>query len=273
MMDVNKDVQRLKSLSTIPVVMKRILEAAGDEHKGHGDLGRIIEHDQSLAERVVAMANSPYFGHTGLINNIEQAILLLGFDLVKGLAISMSVFKMFSKTEALKANRFWAHSYRVAIASSLMCDKIPVTTPGVCFLAGLLHDIGRVVFLSLYPEKYKPIIFEAGLIEKERELFGVDHPEVSGMFLENTLIPDEIIIAVRFHHNVRDCRKHKGVATTVYLAEGIVSRIEDDNTADGQWNEEMEEVFYASGLSLDDIKFIEEMLDEEGDSIAGFFEL
>jgi|Deesub1362A_J573_1020465.scaffolds.fasta_scaffold20674_1 HD-like signal output (HDOD) protein len=273
MKDIKTDLERLKNLSTVPVVMKRILETVGDERKGHYDLGRIIEHDQSLAEKVVAMANSPYFGHAGLINNIEQAILLLGFDLVKSLAISMSVFKIFSKTEIEGVKKFWAHSYRVAIASSLLCDKIPVTTPGVCFLAGLLHDIGRVVFLSLYPDIYKPIMFESDLLEKEKTLFGIGHPEVSRMFLENTLIPDEIIISVRFHHNINECTKHKGVATTVYLSEGIVSRFENNNIADGLWDNDMEDALYASGLSYEDIGFIEDVLNEEGDSIMKFFEL
>ena len=249
------------------------METIADESKSYMDLGKIIEHDQSLAERVVAMANSPYFGHSGMINNIDQAVLILGFDLVKSIAISMSVFELFSKTEAKKMKKLWVHSYKVAIASSELCGKIPVTTAGVCFLGGLLHDIGRLVFFSLYPDRYRDFMFEEGLSEKERRIFGTDHAEVAGWFLEGMLIPEEIITAVKCHHDIKACSKHVGVASTVYFAEGIISSMDKDEASDGKWVDEMESLFLECGLSGDDIVMIEKRINEEAEEIRRFFDL
>ncbi len=273
MRDVRGDISRLKTLSTIPVVMKRLLETVDDENSSFVELSEIIQHDQSLAERVVAIANAPYFWHSGLVNNLEQAVLLLGYDLVRSIAISISVFEFLGRKEAKRMKEFWAHSYEVGLIAGLLCDKVPVTSGGVCFLGGLLHDIGRVVFYALYGPEYKDVMFEESLTERELELFDADHCSAGGWFLESSLFPEEIVFAVRYHHRLEGCDKHKGIAVTVHLAEALSAVIAPRNEADGAWSEEKERLLVKSGLTREDVEHIGSMVRREAPFIESFFEM
>jgi len=269
--DVRGDISRLKTLSTIPVVMKRLLETISDENSSFVELSEIIQHDQSLSERVVAIANAPYFWHSGLINNLEQATLLLGYDLVRSIAISISVFDLLGKDEARRMKELWAHSYEVGLIAGLLCDKVPVTSGGVCFLGGLLHDIGRVLFYTLYTPEYKPVMFDEAVTEREKELFDTDHSTAGGWFLEYSLFPEEIIFAVRHHHGIQGCEKHKGIAVTVHLAEALSSVLVPRNEADGVWDEDKERLFYKSGLKREDMEHIGSIVRRETPFIDSFF--
>ncbi|MEC4684317.1 MAG: HDOD domain-containing protein [Nitrospirota bacterium] len=273
MRDIQKDISGLKTLSTIPVVMKRLLETISDENSSFVELSEIIQHDQSLSERVVAIANAPYFWHSGLINNLEQATLLLGYDLVRSIAISISVFDLLDKDEARRMRELWAHSYEVGIIAGLLCDKVPVTSGAVCFLGGLLHDIGRVIFYTLYAPEYRPIMFDEAVTEKETGLFDADHSAAGGWFLEYSLFPEEIISAVRHHHSLKGCERHKGIAITVHLAEALSSLLSPRNEADGFWSKDKERLFYKSGLKKEDMEHIGTIVRKESPLVKNFFEM
>jgi len=273
MKDIRREIEEFNNPSTLPVIMQRLLETVSDEDASYIELSNIIEHDQSLAERVVAMANSPYFGHSGRINSLEQAVLLLGFDLVKSIALSMAVFESLSRRESRQLREFWAHSYEVALLSGLLCERIPAAGSGVCFLAGLLHDIGRVVFYMLYRNDYLPVMFEEGLIDSELEIFGVDHAVAGAWFLESALLPEEIVYPVRYHHHMNGCDRHRGVVLTVMLAEGLSSVFSERRENDGEWNDVMEQKLVDTGMNRDDFEYIESVLEQEAQRIAGFFDL
>ncbi len=273
MRDIQGDISNLKTLSTIPLVMKRLLETINDENSSFVDLSEIIQHDQSLSERVVAIANAPYFWHSGLINNLEQATLLLGYDLVRSIAISISVFDLLGKDEAKRMRTLWAHSYEVGLIAGLLCDKVPVTAGGVCFLGGLLHDIGRVILYTLYAPEYRAIMFDKTVTEKETGLFDADHSAAGGWFLEYSLFPEEIIFAVRYHHSLKGCERHRGIVITVHLAEALSSVLTTRNEADGVWNEEKERLFYKIGLKKEDIEDIGTIVRKESPLIEEFFEM
>ncbi|NOY38921.1 MAG: HDOD domain-containing protein [Nitrospirae bacterium] len=273
MRDIQGDISSLKTISTIPVVMKRLLETINDENSSFVDLSEIIQHDQSLSERVVAIANAPYFWHSGLINNLEQATLLLGYDLVRSIAISVSVFDLLGKDEGRRMKELWAHSYEVGLIAGLLCDKVPVTSGAVCFLAGLLHDIGRVIFYTLYAPEYRAVMFDEAVIEKETGLFDADHGTAGGWFLEYSLFPEEIISAVRHHHSLKGCEKHKGIAVTVHLAEALSSLFTPRTEADGSWSKDKERLFYKNGLKKEDIDHIGTIVRQESPFIENFFEM
>ncbi|VAX27423.1 hypothetical protein MNBD_NITROSPIRAE02-808 [hydrothermal vent metagenome] len=273
MRNIQEDISSLKTISTIPVVMKRLLETINDEDSSFVDLSEIIQHDQSLSERVVAIANAPYFWHSGLINNLEQATLLLGYDLVRSIAISISVFDLLGKEEAKRMRELWAHSYEVGLIAGLLCEKLPVTAGGVCFLGGLLHDIGRVIFYTLYAPEYRAIMFDEAVNEKETGLFDVDHSAAGGWFLEYSLFPEEIVSAVRHHHSLKGCERHKGIAITVHLAEALSSVLAPRNEVDGFWNKEKERLFYKNGLKKEDMEHIETIIRQETPFIENFFEM
>ena len=109
---------------------------------------KVIERDQAIAMRVVAASNAAYYGFSGKIRTISQAILILGFDLVRGLAITTTVFNSMPAKEKDRLLELWAHSFETAQAAALIAQRTGAIEKESAFLAGLFHDIGRPVLLQ-----------------------------------------------------------------------------------------------------------------------------
>ncbi|NOY64722.1 MAG: HDOD domain-containing protein, partial [Nitrospirae bacterium] len=202
----------------------------------------IIKHDQSITERILRVANSPYFGHSGKIVSIEQAVMFLGYDLVKGICLGATTFKLLDKTKLSNVSNLWKHSYEVAIIAANLADHISNVDRAVTFVSGLLHDIGRVVFLCIDKEQYLNLIYNEDLLSKERSVFGIDHTIAGEEFLKSANLNEEIVVAVGCHHRPSTAGTFKETASVVAIAEGLsrmyFPRFEDD----GYWSDELEAV-------------------------------
>jgi HD-like signal output (HDOD) protein len=278
--DTRNEIKKLKEIPTLPVIITKIVRIMHDEKASVQDLVEIIKHDQSLVSRILAVANTPFFGCRGKINSIDQAILMLGFDLVKSIAVSISIFSIFPVPYPVM-KRMWSHAYKAALLAGVLSLKIPDAHNGVCFLAGLLHDIGRVVLITLQEYRYYRDKLQTmssmksnNLLLWEKEIFKCTHAEAGGVFLEDLLLPPEVFLPVYHHHDhsVEDI-KYSGVITDVFLAEGLLSRIGPDSLSDGEWTADVERVFIENGFSMSDIDDYALFLTEQEYHIESFFEL
>ncbi|MCL4491385.1 MAG: HDOD domain-containing protein [Nitrospirae bacterium] len=269
---IKSRLQGLTSLPTLPPILSKLIKALQKERASIFEVAEILRCDQSLAARIVAVANSPFFGYPGKINSIDQALLMLGFDMVKSISLGVSVFG-FLPAQYPSVRQMWAHSYGVAALSGAMCSRIPVADKSICFLGGLLHDIGRAVFLKLHRDEYVPLLKADALVEAETRKFQCDHAQVGGWFLESLSFPLEIALSVHHHHTVAGDMEHKGIATSVYLAEGLIGLLNPDLACDGQWTEEHAEEFEERGLGESDMKEFKALLIAEAENLAGLFDL
>ncbi len=214
--DAKKNALRAKvieilKISTIPSVLKKIIAVTEDPYSGVCDLETVIEHDQAIATRVVAVSNAVFYGFPRKINSIHQAILVLGFDMVKGLAISTTIFESVNTRSKAVLASLWAHSFEVAMASVMIARKSGKVNNEIAFLAGLLHDIGRPILLQVLNKEYLEVCaFDRNCIDREREVFGADHAEVGAWFLEKSKLPEECENAILFHHTPEECLEKTG---------------------------------------------------------------
>ena len=231
--DSKKSLLRAKVLeilkvSTVPSVLKKIIEVTEDTNSGVCDLEAVIEHDQAIAARVVAVSNAVFYGFPRKINSIHQAILVLGFDMVKGLAISTTIFEAMNTRARSFLASLWGHSFEVAMASVMISRQSGKVNNEIAFLAGLLHDIGRPILLQVLNKEYLEVCaFDRNCVEREREVFGADHAEVGAWFLDKSKLPEECEHAILFHHAPEECLEKTGgipaLVEIVYLANIVVT--------------------------------------------------
>ncbi len=171
--------------------------------------------------------------------------------------------------------KMWAHSYVVATLSGLIGFRMSAADKGICFLAGLLHDIGRVVLINLYRNDYPSVFGAENIISAEREMFQCDHIQAGVWFLESLSFPEEIIMSVRCHHDINGADKHTEILTSVYLAEGIVSMpdIAFKYDGDGSWTERHVKVFMDRGFRGHDVIEFKSILSGRCNHINSFFDL
>ncbi|HHN65995.1 MAG TPA: HDOD domain-containing protein [Nitrospirae bacterium] len=245
-------IKKLKALPTLPVILKRLYDVLQDEDSTFCDIAEIIKYDQAITERILRVANSPYFGHSGRIISIEQAVMFLGYDLVKGICLGATTFKLLDKTKRSIVSNLWKHSCEVAIIAANIADQISNVDRAVTFVSGLLHDIGRVVFLSIDSESYLQLIYNEDILATEKAFFDIDHTEAGYSYLSSARLNEEIIATVRFHHSPSLCRDFRETVAVVSLSEGLsrmfFPRFEDD----GYWSDELDAVLLE--LNLDDVR-------------------
>ncbi len=223
---IKKAIEEMCSLPTIPAMIGKISYVTKDleDENAFEKLHDIISHDQAIAERVLRIANSPFFGHAGQIHNLRQAIMFLGFENIRNIALSMSIFSYFTRKTKITLLHFWKHTYEVALISSRLAKQLGFLNEGVAFLEGLLHDIGRLFFLTINGEYFK-IFNEKKLLEYEVKLFGCNHCEAGMVIAEKGQLPENFKEIIFYHHNPLDAKEYKMEVLIVSLADAIISRI------------------------------------------------
>jgi len=189
----------------LPQILLRLIHACNDEAVTVKEISEIINKDSSLSAKVMRMVNSVSCGLPTRVTHMEQALLLLGTDAVKNIAVSAAVFQVFGGAKGdgvfdLKA--FWRHSLRCASMAKLIAKRTEYVAPEEAFLSGLLHDIGKLVLWVNFPREYGDILQSSavGLADRENERLGVTHSEVGAWMIEQWQLQSFMADALRYHH-------------------------------------------------------------------------
>jgi len=195
----------VEDMVTLPDYFYQIQDAIGKSESSCSDLAAIIGKDQATTSMVLKIANSTYFNPLGVpVATLPNAIARLGFGETASIAMTMALFYGFSlRTGMANVRALWAHAYAVAVLCRQMAKPLSLDAEEM-FVAGLLHDIGRVVFglrVDLeYFDRETGALFGNRLIEKEVERFGLDHAEAGAEILRLWRFPPLLIEAVEKHH-------------------------------------------------------------------------
>ncbi|HEY3345990.1 MAG TPA: HDOD domain-containing protein [Nitrospirota bacterium] len=205
MREVERLIEETCDLPTIPTVAMKVMELVSMETTSALDLQVVIENDAGLAGRVLKISNSALYGCRSSITNLSQAIMVMGFSILKAVVIAAStrnIYKRFGLTEKF----LWEHSIVNGLASRQIALKVGFGKVEEAFLAGLMHDIGKVVICNSFPAQYQQLVnrvYLEGLdfAETETAAFGYNHLDVGWLLARKWKLPDEMAAAIRYHHD------------------------------------------------------------------------
>ncbi len=204
-----KALHSLNDLPPFSAILNRLLASLAGENVSFHKVGDLIEKDTVIAGNLLHLVNSALYGRRETVNSVRHALSLLGVEKVRNAVLSMSLMRMW-RSVAMPPQwsmaRFNMHSAAVAILSDLLAQRLPVVYPEGAFIAGLLHDVGRLMIARALPlemEQIETLHYSCGQprVECEMEVLGFTHAELSAEALRKWRLPEPVVVAVLRHHS------------------------------------------------------------------------
>jgi putative nucleotidyltransferase with HDIG domain len=229
----------IKDLPTLPSVVAQVMVTLNEPSSSARDLERLIANDEAITAKLLKLANSVFYGLPGKVNSLNRAITLLGFNTVRSMVLTIGVVDKFagaSGNEYFNRGDFWEHSLSVAMASKLLTSKDAAINPDEAHIAGLLHDLGKMIFDLNRPKEYRDAllsIHELNIDElvAERAAIGFSHDEVGAMIADKWRFPEFIREAAAFHHDYQNATGFPAVVQAVSLANIIVNSFKSQESS------------------------------------------
>lgn len=254
---MKRTVSRIDTLPSLPSIYLEIMDELQSPEASVRKAGKIISKDVAMTAKVLKLVNSAYFCLPRHISSPEQAVVILGLDTIKSLVLVIQIFAKFElkKWQRPFLDQLWNHNIMTGQVAKMIAKKEnrdPVTVDHA-FMAGLLHDSGKLILASSFSEQYKEITAMAqdkkgSIRELEEEILGISHAEVGAYLMGLWGLPIPIIEAIAYHHSPNRClEKQFSPLTAVYIANMLSrERIKaDQDKTDSQFDYE-----YISALDL-----------------------
>jgi HD-like signal output (HDOD) protein len=222
-------IQEISHIATLPEITLKIIRLVEDSNSTAQDLNKVISNDPALGARILKVVNSAFYGLPGQIGSINRAIVLLGLNAVKNIAIAASLAKLFRGGQicpAFNARDLWTHSIAVATGTRLLAKEIGLGLPDEAFLAGLIHDLGIMVEMqALRPKFVQTIeIMESHpgttLRVAETTVIGANHEQFGAALCRTWKFPASFIYVTGYHHHPLELAEvNRTLAGLVYVAD------------------------------------------------------
>lgn len=232
-------IRQIHTLPAMPTVAMEVLQSMVGTDTDIDTLARSIAQDQAIAARVLRVANSPFYGLQARVGSIHDAIVVLGLSSVRSLVLAAAVITGLpaGRCPGFSQNRFWRHVLGAAVAAQALARPLK-RAPEPLFVAGLLHDIGRLAMMVLYPEEFDSVLADAQardcrLEEAERRHFGFDHSAAGAELARRWNFPADIVDALAWHHAPARGAPG-GLAGIIHYADAIAHALDLDGAETGQ---------------------------------------
>lgn len=219
---------QVDSLPSLPATVSKVLAVTADPESSANDLMEAILPDQSMCATILKIANSAFFGMPREVATMDKAVTVLGFNEVHNIVLGKAVFNSFQKIgheSKETVQDFWDHSFSCALAAKILAEDLGCS-PSELFIAGLIHDIGKLVILMALPGEYLPILERNGMHQiqchqEECETFKISHEQVGYRLLTRWLFPERLLNSVGFHHHPPTDGPYSLYALIVQLSDSL----------------------------------------------------
>jgi HD-like signal output (HDOD) protein len=282
---VSAAIAEISHIATLPEITLKIIELVEDPSSTAQDLHKVISNDPALCSRILKVVNSAFYGLPRQIGSINRAIVLLGLNAVKNIAIAASLTKLFRGGELcarFSAKDLWIHSIATAACAKLICDELKLGVSDEAFLAGLIHDIGIMVEVQAMRHELLQVFEEmtfdrdgtpaSDMIALERKNLGADHPSFGSGLCEAWKFPKSFTWVTQHHHEPAELPAASRMLTSiVHVADRIVAAAGYGFRADLQSLEISPDIMSDLSLTEEQVETVKEKLPQAFEEIEATF--
>lgn len=220
-------VKKVSALPTLPAIHQALSRIIENPRSTMSEVVDAVSSDKSTVSRVLRLVNSAAFGLNSRVETVSQAVVLIGMKELRNLVMATTVMAFFKESDPslpMTPERLWEHSVGVGLATRLLGTEIGVPETECLYVGGLLHDIGKLFFLTQLTGAYQQVMIQARdeqipLVKAERNLLGTDHAEIGASLAEHWHLPEYIRHVIRNHHRLLPEIPNRNIAALVNIAD------------------------------------------------------
>lgn len=255
--EIQSQLARCPSLPSLSSINKSLLGLVLTEHRYTAQIGEIISRDPSLTSRLLRLVNSVYYGLSTPVTSIEEAVFYLGIRQIRQLTLVTPVIEDFQKLTSQCAfpwREFWQHCIGTGILTHEIAGVAQATPDDSDYIAGLVHDVGKIVMAWAFPDHFTEIhrlaiLGTQDLIEIENSILGIDHAELGALYMERHRMSELLIQTARYHHSPEKAQSHGEIIASVQIADLLI-RCEKMGCSGNYLPVTSEQCFAASGWKV-----------------------
>lgn len=227
-----KIIEGIDKLPSLPTVVTKLLGVVNSPETSADDAAALIENDPALTGAVLRLANSAFYGMPRSVSSITSAVVVLGFNTIRSIVLTHAIIKAFPENELasdFNRQRFWSHSIVCAYAGKTLAKTLMpgiMLDPESAFCAGILHDIGKLIFEQYAFKEFSLACKYAKksnvpLIWAENKILGINHAEIGSILADKWALPPDLEKALVYHHNPKSLEATTNLVNIVYFANRI----------------------------------------------------
>lgn len=230
-------VNKTLELPTLPEVLVKLNSIIADPDSSADDVAKVISSDPAVSTNILRIVNSAYYGLQVRVSSVSLAVSIMGFAMTKKVALKAAVFSRFAKKRAPQGSTpehfdpsvFWRHSIFSGIAARALgqaSSRFARSNSEDLYICGLLHDIGKIILLENCEEQYAKVLKAVAKtghseVEVENEMLGFNHADVGSVLAIKWFLPEDLTIAIRYHHAPSKDPFHKSLSSLIHLADRV----------------------------------------------------
>ena len=223
---VENKISEIQNLATLPGIATEIMGLTESDRSSMKEISKIIEKDMTIAAKILKIANSPLYGYQRKIDKIKKTLVILGIKEVYNIVVGISVYSTFvnlKNNSDFNRDEFWDHSAGVGRIAKVFADGLGLKFDGAEFLAGLVHDVGKLILDQYFQREFSQILSfmqekDVTFEEAESELFDINHAEIGSMLMERWNVPENVTYSVRYHHAPELAKNYREITCIIHIA-------------------------------------------------------
>ena len=224
-------VQKIKNLPTLPVIAEEILSLVGDDLISVNKLENVVKNDPVISAKILSVANSVFFGLKVRSKTLDGAIMRIGFNNVKNIALGISLMTVLEDGKGARTfdyKRIYNHSVSVGFSAGLLCRDLKLDFSEEILINGMVHDLGYLILNKYFPEIYQKLLNsfekEKSLLETEKTVLDFTHADIGTWLAEKWNLPNTILDTTLYHHTPSLAKRNLKRIAVIHIADYITTR-------------------------------------------------